>query len=338
MALDLIIAFDSSRSITVDQWTKQINIAEEILNHLNVSDRLTHVGLIDFSNHIHERVTLVKGLSSGVLIAQLQSMRKNYEGGDHTYTDQALEDAMNLFKQSPLSRRAPPVLVLLTDGKVTGFGLNQGVEHVSKLVAELKTMGARIFCITVGNQVDMEALHYIVGAHNQQYIFNSKNFSAKVFVGLLQNVFAQGEKLENIDGKEDYGAGSVCNIRFLRVGCFFDQQKSPRPLGELILTDRDPNHANYSGKAIEWHNWNAYLKDFVCRCARKAMQTHSILFAAQFYGECYAGKDASGYAKDGRALSVNGCITMDKRPCALNTDSKKVCVGRQFHNYVYLLF
>ncbi len=80
--------------------------------------------------------------------------------------------------------------------------------------------------------------------------------------------------------------GSICNITFLRVGCFFDHQLSPRPLPELILTDRDPDDPHNSGnKSVDWENWNAYHKVLVCRCAKRAKETKNVLFATQFYGK-----------------------------------------------------
>lgn len=58
-------------------------------------------------------------------------------------------------------------------------------------------------------------------------------------------------------------------------------------MNELILTDRDTKDPVYSGQVIDWGNWNAYLVDLVCRCARKAAEKKYNYFGIQYYGEIF---------------------------------------------------
>ena len=59
----------------------------------------------------------------------------------------------------------------------------------------------------------------------------------------------------------------------------------PRPLPELLFTDGDEKSNVYSGQRVNWDNWNSYLADIVCRCAKAAKAKRYTHFAIQFYGE-----------------------------------------------------
>lgn len=76
-----------------------------------------------------------------------------------------------------------------------------------------------------------------------------------------------------------------CAEQFERVGCFRDNQIVPRPIPDYIMTDRQRNLAIYSGQSIDWRNWDVYMPQFVCRCAKEAKQKGYTLFGVQFYGK-----------------------------------------------------
>eukprot|EP00795_Rhopilema_esculentum_P016532 gene16532-7955_t len=312
-----------------DYWFRQVDLVEKLLHHIKISHKETHVGIIDFSDHVHDRVKLVDGYQGDVIFQRLEKLRLEYEGGSHTYTDQALLDAANLFKHSPLSRNALSVLVMLTDGKMTLSDHFIGESKVRERVSELKALGVKIFCITFGDTLYIEGLHAIVGAHNTEFIYQSESFNVSHFIQRLQLVLPKQE-YEPVADKQ-------CNETYLPIGCFYDHQVSPRPMPDLILTDRDPNHANFSGTEMDLSNWNTYIKDVVCRCARRARSLNLPLFSIQFYGECHGKRVEHGFAKDGPALSPRACLGADFKSCGNSLDSGAMCVGKQFHNFVYML-
>jgi len=51
------------------------------------------------------------------------------------------------------------------------------------------------------------------------------------------------------------------------------------------MNDRDVFHDTFSGKLIDWKNWDVYVPDLACRCAKKAMENGWTFFGLQFYGE-----------------------------------------------------
>ena len=77
-----------------------------------------------------------------------------------------------------------------------------------------------------------------------------------------------------------------CELDMDRIGCFKDNRKDPRPLPEYIMTDRQRGLKVSSGQSIDWRNWDVYLPEFICRCAKKAKERGHNTFGMQFYGEC----------------------------------------------------
>lgn len=77
-----------------------------------------------------------------------------------------------------------------------------------------------------------------------------------------------------------------CDLQVEAIGCYADKHiKSHRPLPGYVLTDRDPTLKEiYSGHSIDWRNWDVYMPEFICRCAKKAKAMNKATFAVQYYG------------------------------------------------------
>jgi len=124
-----------------------------------------------------------------------------------------------------------------------------------------------------------------------------------------------------------------CDIPLESVGCYSDRHiKDNRPLPSYIMTDRDASLSIYSGRSIDWRNWDVYMPELVCRCAKKAKSMGKTTFGIEYYGECWAAGDSDiTYGKDG--LSGN-CIDKCYENCKPHD---KYCSGKQFANFVYRL-
>ena len=53
-----------------------------------------------------------------------------------------------------------------------------------------------------------------------------------------------------------------CTVNYTKLGCFKDDRKKSRPLPELLSTDRDSRSKVFSGKTIDWNNWDTYMIGF----------------------------------------------------------------------------
>ncbi|KAK3726389.1 hypothetical protein QZH41_016254, partial [Actinostola sp. cb2023] len=122
-----------------------------------------------------------------------------------------------------------------------------------------------------------------------------------------------------------------CSLEIERVGCYRDNHNSnARPLANYVLNDRDPTHASYSGQSIDWVNYDVYLPQLACRCAKKAKENGGKYFGLQFYGECWTHPQGDEtYGRDGK--SDVSCINQ----CYRNCNDQPFCVGELNMNYVY---
>ncbi|XP_032233886.1 uncharacterized protein LOC116616115 isoform X2 [Nematostella vectensis] len=123
----------------------------------------------------------------------------------------------------------------------------------------------------------------------------------------------------------------TCRVE--RVGCFKDHHYSgARPFPEYVQTDRDISIPIYTGTPIDWRNWDAYMPDEVCRCAKAIKAKGYRTFGIQFYGECWSGPDSEvQYWRDGKSdQCVNHCF----KPCK---GFDKFCAGKNHANFVYRL-
>ncbi|XP_031551276.1 uncharacterized protein LOC116288606 [Actinia tenebrosa] len=123
---------------------------------------------------------------------------------------------------------------------------------------------------------------------------------------------------------------TTCDIEFVIEGCFKDSHNShARPLANYLLNDRDPTVPSYSGQNIDWVNWDVYVPQLACRCAKKAKEEGSTYFGLQFYGECWSHpQGGETYGRDGTA---DDCVNN----CYKHCDQHPYCIGVQFSNYVY---
>lgn len=76
-----------------------------------------------------------------------------------------------------------------------------------------------------------------------------------------------------------------CSLQYEKVGCYKDMHRSQRPLPFFLMNDRDVYHQHFSGKLVDWRNWDVYVPDLACRCAKKAKAKGWTFFGLQFYGK-----------------------------------------------------
>jgi len=130
-----------------------------------------------------------------------------------------------------------------------------------------------------------------------------------------------------------YRIVDFCSVRFERIGCFNDKKDSPRLLPSYLLNDRDKQLQSFSGQLIDWENWYEHLPNFVCRCAKRALEKGWRLFGIQFWGECWSGPDDSAFYLEGHA-PLEGCADQCINDCAYST---RFCAGKNFTNAVYAI-
>ena len=76
-----------------------------------------------------------------------------------------------------------------------------------------------------------------------------------------------------------------CDVKYEAKGCFIDKL-GDRVLPAYIQNERDWTLSNWNGKWIDWKNWEIYMPNMMCRCAKKAKELGYPLFGLQYFGKC----------------------------------------------------
>ena len=77
-------------------------------------------------------------------------------------------------------------------------------------------------------------------------------------------------------------------MKYAKMGCYSDDGNSPRPLPEELFTDQSPTSAVFTGKHVDYENWDQYLPNIVCRCAEMADEKGYKIFGLQMFGmDCF---------------------------------------------------
>eukprot|EP00794_Sanderia_malayensis_P010860 gene10860-12015_t len=320
-SLNIVIVIDASGSIEVPNWNVEIEFAKQIVEANNVSGSSNKFAIVDFSTEAKERSPFDADVNKA--LQALNKLKDNHEQG-HTSIDHGLNAALRLFEANSQSKESMNVLVLISDGYMT---FRQGKKNEDFLQAPKEKLAANnVTTFSVG-----------VGEYKEsvlQYIASQPSATHVVKITEPQRLLAEMQKsaettcestVERIKCKTVY-------IKKAGVGCYKDNN-NPRPLPELLLTDRDGTSPAFSGQHTNWNTWDTYMPDFICRCAEKAATRKRVVIGIQNYGECWSNENKDVYSRDGPADEAS-CKTLGYANCK-QTDVK--CAGIEMINYVYLV-
>ncbi|KAJ7381347.1 hypothetical protein OS493_001472 [Desmophyllum pertusum] len=290
--LDIITALDASGSVLKENWQTSVNFAGQLAKQLLAFNDESRVGVIDFSEVANEAIP---PSSDQMFIEQkLVNLKNLYQNGI-TRTELALNKASEIFLRINRAS-AKKLLIIVTDGRTTPHDNKQGVELLQGPVQNLKENGVHIIAVGVGNLVNNDELNFMATDPNDENVFHIDDYDKLLnMVDTVSQVVCtdkapQSETLTIAPAPEP--DNPTCPVTYTKLGCLKDDMISPRPLPELLFTDRDPTVKKYSNIPIDWTNWNSYIKDLVCRCAKEAKVRNFDIFSIQFYGECWSGPKA----------------------------------------------
>lgn len=148
--LDIVFALDGSRPLTVAQFSKMKEAVLNVLNRYTISEKETHVGLIEFSNSVN----LISRLNKDNSISQIKDILSQLppSRGLSRVTDDALRVASDkVFDISAGGRPgASKVFIILTHGK------SSGDTSLEEAVKPLKNTGVNVFVVNIGPKANSE--------------------------------------------------------------------------------------------------------------------------------------------------------------------------------------
>ena len=146
----MVFALDGSRPITNAQFSKLKEAVLNMLNRYKISEKDTHLGLIEFSSS----VKIVSRLNKDNSVSRVKEILTPLQPskGSTRVTDDVLRVASDkMFDVSSGGRPgASKVLVVLTHGK------SSGETSPVDTVKPLKDIGVNVFVINIGPKADPE--------------------------------------------------------------------------------------------------------------------------------------------------------------------------------------
>lgn len=86
--------------------------------------------------------------------------------------------------------------------------------------------------------------------------------------------------------KDFFFKGQRCpGVSFQRIGCYKEKTQKGRPLSDLLFTDRKSSSSKWSGLKYAYQEFNAYLPDLTCRCAKATKLKGYAVFGLTNYGK-----------------------------------------------------
>jgi len=80
--------------------------------------------------------------------------------------------------------------------------------------------------------------------------------------------------------------GQRCpDVNFQRIGCYMEKTQKGRPLSDLVFTDLKSSSSKWSGLKYAYQEFNAYLPDLACRCAKATKVKGYAVFGLTNYGK-----------------------------------------------------
>ncbi|XP_078379184.1 uncharacterized protein LOC144662280 isoform X2 [Oculina patagonica] len=329
--LDVITALDASGSVLKENWEKSVDFAAQLANQLIALNTDSRMGVIDFSAVANEAIP--PSNDQTFLKQELGNLKNSYQNGI-TRTELALKKASEIFLRINRAS-AKKLLIIVTDGRTTPLNNMQGVELLQEPVENLKKEGVHVMAVGVGDLINNDELNFMATDPNNENVFHIDDYDKLVNIvdtiskAVCTTKAPQSPTLSIAPPPEP--DNPTCAAVYTKVGCLKDDLRSPRPLPELLFTDRDPSVKKYSNISIGWQNWNSYMSDLVCRCAKEAKVRNFAYFSIQFYGECWSGPKAGETYN--RAGHVNTCVTRDYQEC--DASDSRECVGEKATNFVY---
>lgn len=166
--LDLIFLLDASGSVGSDNYIKEKEFIKIVASRYELGIT-SQAAVIAFSSQAYIAVRL-GAKNTALSFASAVDNIWYYAG--KTRIDLALRRSYDEYFSSEDSNKTQKLVILLTDGKQTSSSSYIPIEDTVKL---LRSKAARIFAVTIGNNIDMSAMRNIT--EEDDHIFQATEFN-----------------------------------------------------------------------------------------------------------------------------------------------------------------
>lgn len=169
---DIFFMVDSSYSINSDNFAKEMEFVESVIDFLDIGANKTRVGVVTFSDVVKFIVKLEYNFEKEELISHLNNA--NYLGGG---TDTA--SALRRMREegffgniNEIREDASRILVVMTDG------LSLTPDVTAREANLLKKMGVQIFSVGIGTGIDKRELEDMASVPVDKYFIHVDDFGS----------------------------------------------------------------------------------------------------------------------------------------------------------------
>lgn len=172
---------DSSRSIGITDFTKELGFMRGILGQYDISRDKTRVAVVSFSSFVQKEFNFNAYSSEADVLQAISSIE--YAAGPATVTYRGLNETRRNIFQTANGARAniPDVAVVITDGGTNPGRVDPYTREIGKDLTlgearQLKDMGVHVFTIGVGPYVDPSELRGIASNPVEKYYLQVDTF------------------------------------------------------------------------------------------------------------------------------------------------------------------
>ena len=163
---------DSSSSIWLPDFQKQLRFVEQVMGLLNTNNGNTRIGLVTFSN----QVRLVMRLGSSNNKLKIKDMLKRpdlYLTGGATDTAKAIGFVRDVgFSPREARKGVAHIMIIMTDGQSTD---PKATAHQAKLAHDA---GIYVFAIGIGKDADFQELNQVASDPDINFVFRVDMYDA----------------------------------------------------------------------------------------------------------------------------------------------------------------
>ncbi|PFX28712.1 Collagen alpha-3(VI) chain [Stylophora pistillata] len=177
--LDLVFLLDGSTSITNTEFQDAKLFIKKLYSNFPIGEYSTHVGLVVFGEGSQTIFDLIEYTDKETLNVKLNLISKSNSSGNF------LGRGLKTVKKSIYDVSARPgghqVLVVIAAGT--------SQDDVNAPSRDLRDEGVRIFCVGVGNKVDVNQLQYVVTAPEREHLATASSDNLDTLLGpVVQNI------------------------------------------------------------------------------------------------------------------------------------------------------
>ena len=165
---DVFFLLDSSSSIRIDEFRKQTNAIEDIVNKFDIASTKTRVGVSVFTHKYKSVLNFDSSVNKRETLEKITNIK--YVGGG-TMTGKALYQVRRyVFNQASIRPGAERILIVFTDGMSIDY------ERTSAEAKLLQESGVKIFVVGIGPDVDQAELQDIASKPSNEFVHNFATF------------------------------------------------------------------------------------------------------------------------------------------------------------------